>query len=60
MLTCDHPAPSLTKALSLFTGAESQPAGLRIFLNSAYHLCSPKVTHQGTPFFARFGAVLYL
>jgi hypothetical protein len=28
---------SLTKVLSLLAGTESQPAGLRIFLDSAYH-----------------------
>ncbi len=37
---------SFTKALSLFTGTESHPTGLRIFLDSAYLLCSPKVTQH--------------
>jgi len=35
---------SCTKALSLFTAAESQPARLRIFLDSAYRMCFSKMT----------------
>jgi hypothetical protein len=37
---------SFTKVLRRFTVTESQPAGLRIFLDSAYHRCFRKMTRN--------------
>ena len=36
---------SSIKVMSLFTGTEFHRAGLRIFPDSAFHLCSRKMTH---------------
>ena len=37
---------SSIKVMSLFTGTEFHRAGLRIFPDSAYRLCSPEVTQE--------------